>query len=758
MIATVASAALICIASLAVGRAALVLCRIKEAAWLSPPAGLAVLMALATVSIRLPGRAVTAALVVAAVSVAAAVVLVRKRVAPVPREGLWIALLTGAALLVPFLANGRFGLPGVGFNNDLSVHLLWTEQLRHPEVTPPPGSYPLGPHALVAVAAEALGVGVDRAFAGLLAAVSVLAALTACGALHVLRTPWRVLAAVVTGIGYLMASYYAQGAFKETIQVLFVLGFAVGLIELERGRLRPAPLSLVPLALIVVGTVYNYSYFGLGWPVLIAIVWLAGHAAIALWERRPSALVAAVRPWLGAFGIGVGVAVVLLAPELPDVIDLFAGSGASPAASGAIETTNLGNLAGPLSPYEAFNVWLSNDFRLLPPVTFRAGLLAGLGAAATAYGLLWSLVRRELAVPAAALVAGIIYLRAAAGESPYVAAKGLVIASPLFMILALRALLAPRLEAGAAERLMVRAGAVAFVGLALVSSGMALRSGYVGPRAHADELAELRTTMAGGGAALALVDDDFLPWELFGVPVAEPVGTRAGKVWQYQQPYDFDSVTPEELDRFRWVISTRSAAGSAPPPNLRPVRATRSFQLWERTGPTPQRRILAEGAAPAAELNCDRRFGRRLSRADGEAALRLPQVRSRDLPALTPGVATTAVVELPRGRWQLSLPYLAAQPLRVRGSGVDTTLPANADRPGSLWAAGTIEVPDRRRVALRIAMERNGLGAPTQVAYPTAVVAQRLGAERTVPLERACGREVDWYRLTGARRSAAPAG
>ena len=102
----------------------------------------------------------------------------------------------------------------------------------------------------------------------------------------------------------------------------------------------------------------------------------------------------------------MGATVVLLAPQLPDLVEMFSGSGTSPSGSGAIATSNFGNLAGPLSPYEAFNVWMSNDFRHLPPVTFRAGLLAALGVAATGYGLLWSLVRRELAIPAAAVVAG----------------------------------------------------------------------------------------------------------------------------------------------------------------------------------------------------------------------------------------------------------------------------------------------------------------------------------------------------------------
>jgi hypothetical protein len=85
-------------------------------------------------------------------------------------------------------------------------------------------------------------------------------------------------------------------------------------------------------------------------------------------------------------------------------------------------------------------------------------------------------------------------------------------------------------------------------------------------------------------------------------------------------------------------------------------------------------------------------------------------------------------------------------------------MPANLDRAGPLYAVGTIDVPERRRVAVRIGMQQHGLGSQTQVAFPVAVVARQLGAARTVPLREACGREVDWYRLTGARRSSAPAG
>ena len=46
----------------------------------------------------------------------------------------------------------------------------------------------------------------------------------------------RLLAAVMVALTYLAASYYAQGAFKETAEALFVLAFATALLELDRRR------------------------------------------------------------------------------------------------------------------------------------------------------------------------------------------------------------------------------------------------------------------------------------------------------------------------------------------------------------------------------------------------------------------------------------------------------------------------------------------------------------------------------------------
>ena len=93
--------------------------------------------------------------------------------------------------------------------------------------------YPLGPHAIVVALNKGLGIGLVQGFTrphdrrrgprpadrprGLRRPAGRLAR-SAAGAL-------------VVGLAYMVASYFAQGAFKETMQALFVLAFVLALRE-----------------------------------------------------------------------------------------------------------------------------------------------------------------------------------------------------------------------------------------------------------------------------------------------------------------------------------------------------------------------------------------------------------------------------------------------------------------------------------------------------------------------------------------------
>ena len=159
--------------------------------------------------------------------------------------GLLVAFATAVVLSIPFAVSGRWGLLGVGFNNDLGLHLAWAEWLRSGFGPAPEAGYPLGPHALADAVAAVPGIGLGQAFVGEIFAIGILTSLTALAALPGLGPVRRVLGAVLVAASYLAASYYAQGAFKETAEALFVLAVALALRDpapLPAGRGRAAPL------------------------------------------------------------------------------------------------------------------------------------------------------------------------------------------------------------------------------------------------------------------------------------------------------------------------------------------------------------------------------------------------------------------------------------------------------------------------------------------------------------------------------------
>ena len=57
-----------------------------------------------------------------------------------------MAIVVVLVLSIPFAVSGRWGLLGVGFNNDLGLHLAWAEWLRSGFGPAPDAGYPLGPH------------------------------------------------------------------------------------------------------------------------------------------------------------------------------------------------------------------------------------------------------------------------------------------------------------------------------------------------------------------------------------------------------------------------------------------------------------------------------------------------------------------------------------------------------------------------------------------------------------------------------------
>jgi hypothetical protein len=781
VLSALAAVALICAASAVVGEA---LARLVGAArwrgW-SPAAGLGVLFAVATLTVKLPGHGATAAILCALLTAAAAAVVWRGGLRRPDGDAVAATIAVLALVLVPFLATGRFGVLGVSFLNDMSAHLGWAQTFQDPDVAGPvitPG-YPAGPHSLVAAVASGTGLSVESAFGGLLIAIPLLTAWAVLPLLDGIARWRRAIGATIVATCFLVSAMYAQAAFKETGLVLFLLGSVALLRAASRDWSRVTPGTGVVAGALATGAVFTYSYSGLAWLFLAAAIWLALELGAALLAAPPRAIVAQVRgllSWrrgpvayvLGAAALG-GLFALLDLGRLFDALDLF---GSSPSGTGVIADSSVAHLAGQLSPWEVFGLFPVEDFRFPLAQQYRNGALVGLAVAAAAYGALWWTLRRDLLVPAAAAAAGLIAVYLRYTESPYLTSKGYAIAAPFVILVAVRALLEPwpagmRLPA---VRIAYGAVAAAFCAAALYSGYRVLHGAKVGPAESTGQLREIADELD-GDPTLFLGFDDLAAWKLHGLPVAVPVEgfhlAGSGEVfervptkgWRYGDPFDFDSVPSADLDRVRYAITTRSANQSTPPPNFRRIAATPQFLVYERRGPTRRRMTLAEGPEPGTVLECRTAAGRALSRRTGWASARPAPIvvqTPRDGRYAKPGGTQRTSIGLPRGRWELSVEYVAEQDVDVEGLDRQARLPANLDRPGPWYRIGEVEQRRPGRRTLTFHVGDAPLPADTHVSELIAVAAVDLDTPpRLVPLRAACGRYVDWYVL-GRERPTAP--
>lgn len=751
MLAMIVSAALVCAGAVLVGQLVLRLCGAREWSWSAPAVGLALLMAVSTLALHVPGRTLTTALLLGALLAAGIVLAVREPAQRIPLSGLLAGIPLVLAALVPFVGAGRTGTLGVGVNNDMASHLLWAEAIRFEQierVNELHGYYPLGPHALTATLSEVLGARVDLVFAGLLVALPALLGWTALGAMRSEGLVRRAALALVCGIPFLVAGYYSQSSFKELMQALLSLAIVVMLT-------RPLTRSLwrwVPPGLLTLGVLSFYSAPGLAWPVAVIGAWLAVSLAIDLLRTRSArGALRAVRENV----VPVLVAAVLLAPlVLPELsrIRRFVESTESSNLAGVADNT-LGNLVGPIPLWPSFGIWDQPDYRFPAVDSLETGLWTAFVVALALYGAIWCIRRGQWLIPLSAVLFLGIWAYSDHTQSPYVTAKALVMLSPLLMLLAAL----PLLDGGLPGRASVPSWwrvAAPLLALVLVvkvglSSWHALRIAPVAPTAHLEELRKLRDGLI-GDRVLFLGNSDFAGWELAGTRVLGPVlgpnvqlGMRPEKTWQYGHSLDFDTLHSSTINEYDWVIAPRDASASSVPEGLRLERRTRSFDLYRRVGRIPDRLVLTEGEQAGAILRCSTREGRRIVRAGGVAAVREPPVNAAVGP-IAPGESTSTVITLAPGTWDLVMPYISPRPLTVAVLGERFELPPSLDRPGVRLPVGTIEVERPGPLVVTVSSQDTAATPRAAVAHPNLIVAQRRGTARVVPVREACGRFVDW--------------
>jgi hypothetical protein len=793
MIGTYASAALICLASLLVGRATFSLAGRHEWCWVEPAVGFAATLTVSGILSRAPGHGTSATVGIVALIVVAALIAWRREYAAPGALGVGLAtaVVVTIVLSFPFAVTGRWGLLGVGFNNDLGLHLAWAEWLRSGVGPEPDPGYPLGPHGLAVATAAFPGISLGQAFIGEIFAIAILTAVTALGALREIAAWRRVVGATLVAVTYMAASYFAQAAFKETAEALFVLAVAIYLLRPDappRG-LWPRVGWALPWVALAGGVVFCYSFAGIAWPVAIVGVWALAQPATWQALRPARVLRILLRPWvlLGVLIlVGLGIALAIAGPfGFGSSFNQVAGS----------------NTYGPVSPVETLGIWPAANYRLdatggapLPGLMGAVAVLALLAAVA------WWMQRREAAVPLALGAGAVVYLASLPVTGDYSQAKALMIIAPLTMLVIIRPLVteffsrSPKPSAEAADRStppgrpggsspLLRLGwsalGLAFIAGAVWSTFLVLRDAPVGPPGHGAQL-EAFLPIVHGKPVLYAGQDRYAAYDLLGadthVPLVEfpdekvsPNSEKPFDTGDAYSPIDFDSFNRGTLDRFPYVVTSRGAWNSKAPANFKRIAKTADFILWERTGTTPRRRhVLLEGTEAGARAHCSSPEVRILLESGGKATLfgetavgTKPQWSNGSI--LGNGETTLQSLELPAGTWNLSLQYFSPFALSITAPGFRQELVAALDgqRPntislannGQFWPAGKFQSKGGKvefAVHAAPADWMQSLTGYDGEAYIGELVATKAEGRKTVPLSQACGGWIDWYESTQA--------
>jgi hypothetical protein len=764
-VATYVIALSIVLASLLVGRAVMLLLGRREASFLEGAVGISALVLVCTIAIRLPPEE-KASLAASAVLVAGSLIflLIRRDsiLGPSVRLGLSVALLAGLLASVPFIASGQVGIPGVGLNNDMAMHLVDTEYLidqSRPEPQAVINGYPLGPHSLLATLVTLFDTEVLPGWLGLLVAAPVLTAITSLAVLRELPAGRRILAAALVSVAYLSASVLGIAGFKELLAGMFLIAFAAGLREIERsddGRVA----ILIGLALIAAAMVPVYSFPGLSWLGITAGLWVLAHLANARIEGGRGGAAALVRRSLPIAGPAIGVLFLVGLTQLPKAID-FAQAGAV----GTVAGTD-SKLRFAVSPFETLGIWPSGEWLLSTTDLSAAWIFAVIGSAGLAFGLVWWLVQRDFAFPAAVISAAATYAYVRfdpfrEGEGGlYIQMKAVVVPASLVMLVVLFALL------GSGGGRLKRGFAAVFVVLAAYSSFLALRDVVVAPEHRFGEQAEFHDRIA-GERVLSLTSDRFADYGLRPAEVSSPafnaeIRVPSAVTKDQRLPIDFDSVPFTVLNQFPYAVTTSAVYQSQAPPGWELADETDSYKLWQRTGETPSMSNLYEEARPGRVFRCKNPKIGAFLRGGGEPLIWPRPVIAKRLyweqdgetdNLVPPGGEASQEITLPPGRWELSIQYLSpVAGIEVEAPGLSEHLPAGVEaaipyRPdqGPYWIVGSVEGGGPVELTVK-ADELNtiqkllGVDAPAVIGNVTAVQTEGI---RTNPLAASCGLYVD---------------
>ena len=568
------------------------------------PVGACGAIVLALPIYKLGGSAPVAAVLLAAIASAG---LVMSRRGLLRRLGAGWAGVAGLAayglFLAPVVLSGHWTWLGYNFVNDTAVNLVMTDHVaRHgvrlfDDVAPSTTasiiggtlstSYPMGIHALLATVSAYVPAPLEALYQPFIAA---LAAMTAMS-LAVLARAVGVPGPVAGAIGGLAAGanltfhYAGHGAFKEVAVAMMVAATAAVSREALDRRLDPGAMALAGVCLAAALLVFAAAAA----PYVAAFGLVVLMAAVLDRARRPSP-----RRLLAAVAAGIGVVLLGSLAGIDDVIafgrvasEQYSGAGGL---TGVNSTSFLGHLVRPLPLYEAFGVWLRDDYRFpLAPgflaIATRALIVLAAGLAALA--VVVELRRRRVAALLVVIPPLAVYLVAAARLSPYAEAK-------LLVVLATAAVFAAAMGAWWLFRHIAPAGAAAGLALALGVLGSDALAYHSMRTAPVERLEALEQAMEAAPREALVLAPEWEEWAKYyardgRINVASesfsplPAVPRE-PVPVFARSFDLDELDPAYVTQFEAILLRRAPDRSRPPAGYELAHRNRHYELWQRSG------------------------------------------------------------------------------------------------------------------------------------------------------------------------------
>ncbi len=459
------------------------------------------------------------------------------------------------------------------------------------------GWYPVGAFIPFGTAAKLSGEELAWVFQPYLALLASFTALTLWQLTERVRiaTALRAAGVFLAAQAALIFAYAMWGGIKE-LGTAVLVGLIAALAPLAIDDERPSFRSLLPLALGAAALVGVVS-FGAG-PWLLG---LFGVAALLIFGDRGLEGVWA-SGWRFLAWLVPLIAIGLLGhPLLPESTKFLLSA-----------STDLGNLAGPISPAHLLGIWPAHDFREETTIAFLAGALMAVVAMTALTGAWASLRDRDTGLLVAFGGAALGCLLIAVFGSAWVAAKSYAIVSPFALLFAFVGL---AFLARSGARVAAAIAALLLAGGVIWSNALGYGGVSLGPRAQLGELETIGKRFAGVEPALMTEYQPYGVRHLLRDMAPEgaselrrrQVALGDGSTLEKGESADIDRFSLSAIQVYRALVLRRSPAASRPPSNYRLAWQGRFYDVWVKrpTAPAPLDRLaLGTEVDPAGAPRC----------------------------------------------------------------------------------------------------------------------------------------------------------